>query len=40
VIAVLDLYGRGDKSLRRQVRTNAGAVTEGSYGFSVRVTRR
>lgn len=40
VIAVLDLYGRGDKSLRRQVRTNTGAVTEGSYGFSVRVARR
>lgn len=40
VIAVLDVYGKGDKPLRRQVRTNAGAVTEGSYGFSARVVRR
>ncbi|HEU4513090.1 MAG TPA: SpoIVB peptidase S55 domain-containing protein [Nocardioidaceae bacterium] len=40
VVASLDLYGRGDKSLSRQFRASAGAVTEGSYWFGVRVPRK
>lgn len=39
VIASLDLYGRDDKSLRRQVRVSSGAVTDGGYWFGVRVPR-